>query len=133
MAHGGKRNGFGEQPKLDMTPMIDVVFQLLIFFVVALKQEDIMAKLTAARPQGGLVVERPVEAINITVGPRGFELNGVPVGMATLEERIGRFSLFSKSASIVIRCKSDSPHALLIQALDICSKHKMTHLSIFSM
>jgi biopolymer transport protein ExbD len=41
MAYQRKRNK-GETPKLDMTPMIDVVFQLLIFFVVTLKQEDIL-------------------------------------------------------------------------------------------
>ena len=28
-----------EEAKVEMTPMIDVVFQLLIFFVVTLKQE----------------------------------------------------------------------------------------------
>ena len=49
MAYKRKQNK-GESPKLDMTPMIDVVFQLLIFFVVTLKQEDILSKLSAARP-----------------------------------------------------------------------------------
>ena len=38
MAYQRKQNK-GESPKLDMTPMIDVVFQLLIFFVVTLKQD----------------------------------------------------------------------------------------------
>ena len=35
---------------LDMTPMIDVVFQLIIFFVVTLKQEDILSHLDAMAP-----------------------------------------------------------------------------------
>ena len=39
-----------EDAKVEMTPMIDVVFQLLIFFVVTLKQEDILSKLMASRP-----------------------------------------------------------------------------------
>ena len=29
-----------DNPQLDMTPMIDVVFELIIFFVVTIKQED---------------------------------------------------------------------------------------------
>ena len=40
----------GGNVALEMTPMIDVVFQLLIFFIVTLKQEDIMANLEALRP-----------------------------------------------------------------------------------
>ena len=39
-----------ENPKAEMTPMIDVVFQLMIFFVVTIKQEDIYSKLNANRP-----------------------------------------------------------------------------------
>ena len=39
-----------DDPKLDMTPMIDVVFQLMIFFVVTLKQEDIYSMLLANAP-----------------------------------------------------------------------------------
>ena len=31
-----------ENPALDMTPMIDVVFELIIFFVVTIKQEDLL-------------------------------------------------------------------------------------------
>ena len=38
-----------EDPKLEMTPMIDVVFQLLIFFIVTLQQEDILAHLDVLR------------------------------------------------------------------------------------
>ena len=39
-----------EDPQLDMTPMIDVVFELIIFFVITIKQEDIMSRLNANRP-----------------------------------------------------------------------------------
>ena len=39
-----------ENPALDMTPMIDVVFELIIFFVVTIKQEDVFSKLNANRP-----------------------------------------------------------------------------------
>ena len=71
MAYKRKVNK-GESPKLDMTPMIDVVFQLLIFFVVTLKQEDILAKLSAARPapnQDEKVKEQQQDLINVIVAP----------------------------------------------------------------
>ena len=45
-----KTRNKGEAAKLEMTPMIDVVFQLLIFFIVTLKQEDILSHLDVSRP-----------------------------------------------------------------------------------
>lgn len=125
----------GESPKLDMTPMIDVVFQLLIFFVVTLKQEDILSKLSAARPapDQNAKPEKQPEMINIIVAPQGFMLNGRPMRKEELDRQIGQFSQISTTAMIVVKCTADSPHAFLVQALDICNKHKMTNLSIFSM
>ena len=135
MAYERKRNK-GESPKLDMTPMIDVVFQLLIFFVVTLKQEDILAKLSAARPAPNTnkdEVPKEDNLIKVDVAPQGFILNVRPMRLAELDRSIERFSGFSKTAMIIIRCTSDSPHAFLVQVLDVCNKHGMTNLSIFSM
>ena len=126
----------GESPKLDMTPMIDVVFQLLIFFVVTLKQEDILSKLDAARPAPSTddrVKETQQQLINVIVAPQGFIFNGRPMRIQELDRSIERLSGYSKTAMVIIKCTSDSPHAFLIQVLDVCYKHGMTNLSIFSM
>ena len=131
-----RRVNKGETPKLDMTPMIDVVFQLLIFFVVTLKQEDILAKLSAARPAPNTdekIKENPPELINVIVAPQGFIFNGRPMRLAELDRGIERLAGYSQSAMIIIKCTADSPHAFLVQVLDVCNKHKMTNLSIFSM
>jgi biopolymer transport protein ExbD len=135
MAYVRKRNK-GESPKLDMTPMIDVVFQLLIFFVVTLKQEDILSKLSAARPAPNVnkdEIPKDDKLINIIVAPQGFVFNGRPVRLQELDRSIERLSGYSKSAAVIIKCTMDSPHAFLVQALDVCNKHGMTNLSIFSM
>lgn len=126
----------GESPKLDMTPMIDVVFQLLIFFVVTLKQEDILSKLEAARPAPNTderIKDKQQDLINIIVAPQGFIFNGRPMRLPELDRSIERLSGYSKTAMVIIKCTSDSPHAFLVQALDVCNKHGMTNLSIFSM
>jgi biopolymer transport protein ExbD len=118
-----------------MTPMIDVVFQLLIFFVVTLKQEDILAKLMASRPApdpSAKPDEQP-DLIDITVHKHGFIFKGKPVSLEGLDRQIERYSRMSKSANVIIRCTADSKQRYLVQAMDICSKHKMRNLSIFSM
>ncbi|MDD4101467.1 MAG: biopolymer transporter ExbD [Kiritimatiellae bacterium] len=125
----------GEAPKLDMTPMIDVVFQLLIFFVITLKQEDILSKLSAARPAPSTderIKENPPELINVLIAPQGFVFNGRTMRLPELDRSIERLSGYSTSAMVVIKCTADSPHAFLIQVLDVCNKYGMTNLSIFS-
>ena len=133
MAYTRKRNQ-GESPKLDMTPMIDVVFQLLIFFVVTIKQEDILSKLSAARPAAdkNAKSDKQPDLITIIIAPQGFVFNGRLVSNAELDRKIERYSQLSKTAMIVIKCTADSPHAFLVQSLDICNKHGMINLSIFS-
>ncbi len=115
--------------------MIDVVFQLLIFFIVTLKQEDILSRLMASRPapDPDAIPESKPDLINIVVHRGGFIFRGRPLSLQGLDRQIERYSALSKSANVLIRCTSDSPHALLVQALDICNKHGMTNLSIFSM
>lgn len=135
MAYQRRRNK-GENPKLDMTPMIDVVFQLLIFFVVTLKQDDIFSKLSAARPAPNpdeKVKDNKDELINVIVAAQGFLFNGRPVRLEELDMNIKRISGMSKTAMVIIKCTADSPHGFLVQVLDVCNKHGMTNLSIFSM
>jgi biopolymer transport protein ExbD len=126
-----KKKEAGESPKLDMTPMIDVVFQLLIFFVVTLKQDDILSKLTGARPMA-VPGESAITLIDIGIDARGFALNGRALDAEALDRQIGRLAAFSQRASVVIRCAPDSPHALLVQALDVCNQHGMAKVSILS-
>lgn len=125
-----------ENPKLEMTPMIDVVFQLLIFFVVTLKQEDIMSQLSAARPSPDNTLKEPnptpPKTIDVLVAPQGFIFNGRLVRLEELNRNIERLSGYSKTSMVLIKCTADSPHAMLVQVLDICNKHGMTNLSIFS-
>jgi len=134
MAYVRKRNK-GEAPKLDMTPMIDVVFQLLIFFVVTIRQEDILSQLTAARPapDKNANPEKQPDLLNIIVAPQGFIFNGRSMTLNQLDRRLEQYSKLSKTSMIVVKCTADSPHGLLVQALDTCNKHGMTNLSIFSM
>ena len=123
------------EAKVAMTPMIDVVFQLLIFFIVTLKQEDILSKLMASRPAPDPDANKEVQPdlINIEVNRRGFVIKGNVVTLEGLDRQMARYAALDTKANVLLRCTADSPHMYLVQALDICSKHKMKNLSIFSM
>lgn len=124
-----------EDPKVEMTPMIDVVFQLLIFFVVTLKQEDILAKLMASRPApdpSANPQEQP-KLIDITISKHGFIMRGTPLKYEGVEKQLKKYSELSPNANVIIRCTADSKQSTLVQCLDLCTKYKLNNLSIFSM
>jgi biopolymer transport protein ExbD len=121
-----------DQPQLEMTPMIDVVFQLLIFFIVTIKQDDIFSMLSASAPTG-LPSDYIITAVNIEINKTGFIIRGTPVSLTHLEKRLASLAEYDRNFSVVLRCTSDSPHKYLVQTLDICHKLDLTNLSIFSM
>ena len=125
-----------EDPKAEMTPMIDVVFQLMIFFIVTIKQEDIFSKLNANRPAPNKNLSDTVEndtQTTIQVGPRGLVFNGRGVTIGELRRNIARLAKTSTKATVLVQCALDSPHMYLVQALDACAENDMHNISIFSM
>ena len=62
-----------DECEMEMTPMIDVVFLLLIFFMCTLKFKTLEGKLAAYLPKdvgGGLVDQAPIDKVEILVRVR---------------------------------------------------------------
>ncbi len=140
MAKKRKSRNKGDTAKLEMTPMIDVVFQLLIFFIVTLKESDILANLNVSRPapDSTSTPETQVDdLLTIQIGKEGWVLNGRPYmgrsGLASLDQQLTRMASFSRKASVIIKCTGDSPHSYLIRILNILAREQMTNISVFSL
>jgi len=129
-----KRTG-NDNVKLEMTPMIDVVFQLLIFFIVTLKQEDILSHLDVSRPapDPSTKEEEVQDLLTIIVHRDGFVLRGRRVTLGKLERHLTRLASYSTNISVIIKCTADSKHQQLIQLLDLCAKAELRRISVFSM
>ncbi len=117
--------------------MIDCVFQLLIFFLVSMKFEDIIAHLDVYRPSpdpSKPPQENKVDDL-VTIGVfiDGFTINDKPMGIESLDRMLGKLAGYSQTQTILIKCAPDSPHQRLIELLDLCSKNKLTNLSVLSM
>ena len=130
-----------DNPQLDMTPMIDVVFELIIFFVVTIKQEDLFTRLNANRPapsSGKSDSNESDATVTIEIG-RGRDANGVlvynrrEVRRSELDQNLREVARTSKKTPIIIKCTEDSPHKALVDALDICYRNELFSVSIFTM
>ncbi len=136
-----KRKAY-EDPALEMTPMIDVVFQLLIFFIVTLKQQDLLSYLNIQRPAPDPApMEKQIDdLLEITIfdpategGGSGVAMNKVKMSFDRLDRKLGKITQYSKTVSIVIKCTNQSHHQTLVEVLNLCSKYGLNNLSVFSM
>ena len=125
-----------EAAKLEMTPMIDVVFQLLIFFLVTLKQEDILSHLDVSRPApdpDARPEEKVEDLLTILIGKEGYYMKGRRFSLSQIDRRLTRLASYSTSISVIIQCTGDSSHESLIEVLNLCAKAGLKNLSVFSM
>jgi biopolymer transport protein ExbD len=81
-----------EMPALNLTSMIDILFLLIIFFMVATKFDELERNIQVAVPQVAKADEResPPKPLVVTVDSNGeIDLDGTPV---TFEELTARLS-----------------------------------------
>ena len=129
-----------ENPALDMTPRIDVVFELIIFFVVTIKSEDLFSRLNANRPapSSGSSSNESDTTVTIEIG-RGRDANGVlvynkrEVRRSELDQNLREVARTSKKTPIIVKCTEDSPHKALVDVLDICYRNELFSVSIFTL
>ena len=128
------------EDKVDITPMIDVVFLLLIYFMfLPLQQEaDIGIRLPSDTPPAE-DLELPSEHI-VEIFPNGMILlNGAPMDgnddrtMQRFTSTLTRLKLSSDRAGIdtVVRIQADpdSPHQRSIDVLNACANADITKVS----
>lgn len=68
-------NGRQEDSKVPMAAMIDVVFLLLVFFVLTVRPVDVLAHLDASQAGGG----SGAPGLKVDVLEDGYRVNGRPV------------------------------------------------------
>jgi len=123
-----------------MTPMIDVVFQLLIYFLVTFTTSDVLANLDILRPSPDSRPRKttsPANMIRVTVLPSGgmeagYAVNGRVVGVDALMNMLRRLADISTEQPVVITCDDKAVHGKLVKVLDICAENKLTNISVIS-
>ena len=114
-----------------MTPMIDVVFQLLIFFIVTLTISDAKDKEVRLEfgPHGTEIdpgkggTEAGSVALIIDVGPKGrVSINNIEVTDRLLHDTVrNRLSRMGNAFQIWIRGDFDVQHGHVKRVMDICT------------
>jgi biopolymer transport protein ExbD len=112
--------------EINITPIIDMVFLLLIFFLVATKFADIERDVRVDPPSSRNA--RPVTAIpqelviNVTAEGRIF-IAGAEQAMEDLDRLLAAAIAKNPQQSVVIRGDKQAMLQLAVNVLDLCERH----------
>jgi len=123
-----------EEPEINLTSLIDVVFLLLIFFMVTTTFER-QARLRIELPEASEAASAvPGDQLEIVISEDGrFYVNAnevVNTRLATLKEAIARAAGDSREQPITIRADARTPHQSVVTAMDAVGQLGFVNLSI---
>ncbi len=131
MRYGSKRKRDSKSGKIDMTPMIDCVFQLLLFFLVASHFEEQAralneGELSATLPEAAAampMVSRPRELI-INIDSKGKFFVGGDVRSETQLSQLLKQAQANNpgSQSVVIRGDETADWKYIARVMGLCNK-----------
>lgn len=137
MAHKRKRRRQGIiEAELAMTPMIDIVFQLLIYFILTFEIQDVMAHLDVFRPAPDAEPREQMETPNVlqvVIYEDGYTVNDRQMRLPAIERTLGRLAALDPNQTVLIMATAHSRHENLIEILDLCAKVGLKNLSVVSM
>jgi len=125
-----------EEERLDVniTPLIDVVFLLLIFFMVTTtfnQQAELRVDLPEASAEEQALEVIPIE---ITIDQSGiYFVNGqnlVKNNANALLQSLQKIVAGDKEKSVIIRADANTPHQSVVTAMDTVAKVGVSKLSI---
>ena len=125
--------GEEEDVAVQMAPLIDCVFLLLIFFLVATSLKKIEKELPLDLPVAAAAVNRRVEEdmTIISLDPEGnLYLGGEPVGQGYLQKKLRELAHQDLDSRIRIDGDRQTPMAALVQILDICNFEGLRNIGI---
>lgn len=111
----------------NMTPMIDIVFQLIVFFLVAshLAQQETQVELALPRAATGRAAgDDAARRVTVNVQPDGeLSLSGQSVSAADLAQRIGvEAQRHGDDLEVRIRADERVPYAVIEPILTACTQ-----------
>ncbi|HGX94012.1 MAG TPA: biopolymer transporter ExbD [Candidatus Tenderia sp.] len=123
-----------EEPSVNLTPLIDVVFLLLIFFMVTTtfrEESEIQINLPQASNKP---VEHEAQALEVTIDRDGrFFVNQqalINTQLDTLKRALRELKSDADNQSVIVSADANAPHQAVVKAMDAARQVGLTRLSI---
>ena len=120
-----------KKARIEIIPMIDVVFFLLVFFMMASLAMTIYQGLPVSLPEAASGQSAAAETANITVSRDGQTyLNREPVAVSALPQKLQPLLAANRDLAVVINADREVAHARVVDVLDGLRGGGVTRIAI---
>ena len=118
-----------------MSSMIDVVFQLLIYFIVTQREEVTEAHLAVNLPAPGAAKasENKPKMLELEVHPGVLLIQGAQREVSEIGDMLVAFGQRDKDMTVMVKVAMDSFATDLVTALDLCDKAGLKNLNVVTL
>ncbi len=117
--------------EIDITPIVDTVFNLMIFFALSLNFISIPGIPVNLPRASSLAEAQQKKEVTVTVTREaGIFLDGRPVSMRELEDELGRRSAAAPDTVVVISADADARHGSVVEIMDLARSAGLGRLAI---
>ncbi len=125
-----QRKASAEEAEVDLTPMLDVVFIMLIFFIVTasfVKESGI----DVTKPDAATATLKPRGNILVAITPSGqIWIDKRQVDVRALRANLERLHAENPQGAVVIQADTESKNGLLVAVMDAAKLAKIENVSI---
>ena len=113
----------------DITPLIDVVFILLIFFIVTsvFKKEELALILNLPGSQAK-ILEIEKKEISIELSQEKLAIKGKETSLEELEGELQKIS--DKKRPIIVRIDEEVVYKRIVEILDLLQKYELNNMAL---
>lgn len=137
MKYSQRSKKYYDSIAMDLTPLIDVVFLLLLFFLVAttVKRDELAFHLGIPKTQNGTGMGKEVKQILLEISPESYALNGKKLQLEevlnNLEESLKTGTL-NKELPVFIRADEQVSYKKVTDLLDGLQKYEFGKISLIT-
>ena len=124
------RRGHGTMTELNITPLLDLVFVLLVIFIITTPQ--LMNNLEINLPSGKPQVQKPkVEPTRIEVNGQGqITLDRESVTVAQLKQKLAVMKAADPDLGVVVKGADDTDYQVMVGVLDTLRQLDITKMGM---
>ena len=124
-----------KRTKIEIIPMIDTIFFLLVFFMLSSLALTKINGLKVNLPKTETMPQQPNPQLMLTIDKdQHLYLNKEPISLDQLTEKLKAailaLNLLPEEASFVINADASVPHGLVVQSIDDSRLAGITHFAI---
>jgi len=122
-----------EQPTLNLTPMIDIIFLLIIFFMVGTKFSELERKIGLEVPSvadSGVLTPAPAKRIVNVYSDGSLTLDREPVTLDQLTQTLAAAAAQYSGLGVLIRGDAQGQSQRVAEVLNACKQAGIVELGI---